>query len=69
VDADTEDVPTANVAVVAPAATATVAGTVAAVLLLAMDTEIPPAGALLDSVTRPCALVPPVTLDGVTVTL
>ena len=65
----TDDVVAANVAVVAPAATITLAGTVTtAVLLLVNDTTAPPAGAPDVSVTVPVEPVPPVTLDGLTAT-
>ena len=65
VDAATLDVVVVNVAVVAPAATVTLAGTVAtAVLLLESDTTRPPAGAALESVTVPVEFAPPVTLAG-----
>ncbi len=56
---------TVNVAVVDPAATATLAGTVAApVLLLVSVTTAPPVGAALLKVTVPVEEVPPVTADG-----
>ena len=64
VDTVTTDVVTANVAVVAPAATVTLAGTVAAALLLASATTAPPAGAAAESVTVPVEPAPPVTLEG-----
>jgi hypothetical protein len=65
VDAATLDVVAVNVAVVAPAATVTLAGTVAtAVLLLESETMRPPAGAALESATVPVELTPPVTLAG-----
>src|SRR5689334_16071098 len=55
-----------NVALVCPAATVTLAGTVAtAVLLLPSSTVAPPVGAAPFSVTVPCELPPPVTLGGV----
>lgn len=70
VEAVTADVATANVALVAPAATVTLAGTAAtAVLLLVSDTTAPPDGAPLDNVTVPCAPAPPVTLVGLTLRL
>lgn len=66
-DEVTADVATANVALVAPAATVTLAGTVAtAVLLLVRDTTAPPLGAAADSVAVPVAPVPPTTVDGLT---
>jgi hypothetical protein len=56
---------TVNVAEVAPAATVTEAGTVAAfVLLLESATARPPVGAALPSVTVPVAEAPPVTVLG-----
>src|SRR6266403_6413110 len=65
VDAATALVPTANVAVVAPAATVTLEGTVAAaVLLLESATVAPPAGAGPLSVTVPVEEFPPTTLVG-----
>jgi hypothetical protein len=69
VDALTADVVAANVALVAPAATVTLAGTpAAAVLLLDSDTTAPPAGAPLESVTVPVGFAPPTTVVGFTVT-
>ena len=57
-------------AVVAPAPIVTDPGTLAAaVLLLEREIAAPPDGAADVSVTRPCALVPPVTLVGVSVTV
>ena len=54
-----------NFALVAPAATVTLAGTVAAAVLLDVSVTIePPAGAALFSVTVPLALAPPTTEAG-----
>jgi hypothetical protein len=62
-DAVTGDVATVNPALVAPAATVTLAGTVAtAVLLLESVTTVPPEGAAAVSVTVPLTELPPVTL-------
>ena len=55
---------TVNVAVVAPAVTVTLAGTVAAALSLDSATTAPPEGAALPSVTVPVEEDPPVTLAG-----
>src|SRR5262245_28550826 len=65
--------PTATVvmvkfAVVEPAATVTLPGTVAVVELLLSVTTAPPAGAALVRVTVPCALLPPTTEVGFTLT-
>src|SRR5215831_9762893 len=61
-------VATVNVAVVAPAATVTETGTVAAlVLLLVNATTAPPAGAAALSVTVPVLFAPPVRLPGFSV--
>ena len=58
-----------NVAVVAPAATVTLAGAcAAAVLLLESVTTAPPAGAGLSSVTVPVEDTPPSTDVGLTLT-
>ena len=57
-----------KVAVVAPAATVTFAGTVAAALSLDNVTRAPPVGAGLLRVTVPVEALPPVTLVGVTLT-
>jgi hypothetical protein len=65
VDAATALVLTVNVAVVAPAATVTLEGTLAAVvLLLKSATCAPPAGAASLKVTVPVEEFPPVTLVG-----
>jgi len=55
-----------KVALVAPCATATLAGTVAAPLLLESATDIPPAGAAPLKVTVPFDAEPPVTVVGFT---
>ena len=55
---------TAKDAVVAPSATVTLAGTVAAELLLERVTTAPPAGAALPRVTVAVEPVPPVRLAG-----
>ena len=57
-----------KVAVVLPAATVTVAGTVAEVLLLDKVTEIPPVGAAALKVTVPVDELPPVTVVGLSET-
>jgi hypothetical protein len=68
VDVVTALVLTVNVALLAPAATVTVAGTVAAdVLLLERETTAPPVGAGPLSVTVPVEGDPPVTLVGFSV--
>jgi hypothetical protein len=60
---------TVKVALVAPAGTVTLAGTVAAlVLLLTSETTAPPAGAATFRVAVPVELAPPATLPGLTVT-
>ncbi len=69
VEAPTALVETVNVALVLPPATVTLAGTVAAeVLLLDRDTATPPDGAALLSVTVPWDVLPPTTLVGFSVT-
>jgi hypothetical protein len=68
VDVVTALVLTVNVALLAPAPTVTVAGTVAVdVLLLERETTAPPVGAGPLSVTVPVEGDPPVTLVGVSV--
>ena len=62
--ADTALVFTAKVAVVAPAATVTLAGTVAAAWLLDSVTAAPPEGATPLNVTVPVEALPPTTLVG-----
>ena len=69
VDVVTEVVAIAKVAPVAPCVTDTLAGTVAAALLLDRETAKPPAGAGDVSVTVPCDEAPPVTLAGLTATV
>jgi len=68
VEAVTALVVTGNVALVAPAATVTVDGTVAEVLLLERFTVAPPLGAAPLRVTAPVEEEPPFTLLGVSVT-
>ena len=67
VAAVTAPVVTVKVALVAPAGTVTLAGTVAAVELSESDTTAPPDGAALVRVTAPCDVPPPVTLAGLSV--
>ena len=55
---------TVKVAVVLPAATATVAGTAAATSLLVRATEMPPVGAAVLRVTVPVDTAPRATLAG-----
>src|SRR2546425_6469048 len=57
---------TVNVTLVAPTGTVTLAGTVAAELLLDSETCAPPAGAGPSSVAVPVELLPPVTVVGFT---
>jgi hypothetical protein len=67
--ADTGVVVIVNVAVVAPAATVTLEGTVAAdVLLLVSVTTVPPDRAAPFKVTVPVEEVPPITLEGLSET-
>jgi hypothetical protein len=68
VDVATAEVATANVAEVAPAGIVTDAGTVAEAELDVSRTTAPPVGAGPPRVAVPCALVPPVTELGDTVT-
>ena len=63
-DEVTAVVVTVNVAVVLPAVTVTIAGTVAELLLLDKATAMPPLGAALVKVTVPVEGVPPATLAG-----
>lgn len=69
VDAATGDVPTENVAVVAPAATVTLVGTVALAAFPERVTTVPPAGAAVRRVTVPVVEVPPTTRVGESVTV
>ena len=65
VDEPTDAVVTANVALVAPAATVTLEGTVATAMLLPVsDTTAPPKGAAPVNVAVPVAELPPTTVDG-----
>ena len=64
VDAVTALVLTVNVALLAPAATVTLAGTVAVDVLLERETAAPPVSAGPLSVTVPVDADPPVTLVG-----
>jgi hypothetical protein len=62
-----DTVATVKLAVVCPAATVTLAGTVAAALLLDSVTTVPPLGATAVRVTVPVELAPPVTVLGFSV--
>ena len=66
VDAATLVVVIAKVALVAPCATVTLAGTVAALLLSLSVTTNPPDGAAAVKVTVPCDGLPPTTDEGFT---
>ena len=59
-----DTVATVKLALVCPATTVTLAGTVAATLLLDSVTTVPPVGAAAVRVTVPVELVPPVTVLG-----
>jgi hypothetical protein len=62
---DTDDVCTVKVALVAPAATVTLAGSVVTVvLLLESVTRAPPVGAAALNFTVPCEVLPPETFAG-----
>ena len=65
----TPEVVTVNVAAVLPAATVMLAGTVAAVLLLARVTTNPPVGAAAVKVTVPFDVLPPMSEVGLSATL
>ena len=65
----TDEVVAANVALVAPAATVTLAGTVTALLALVSATCAPPVGAGAVRVTVPVEEAPPTTLVGETATV
>jgi hypothetical protein len=63
-----ETVATVKLALVCPAATVTLAGTIAAALLLDNVTTVPPVGAAAVSVTVPVELAPPLTVLGLSAT-
>ena len=65
-EAETAAVEIVNVALLAPAATVALAGTVATLLLLDNAIANPPDGAAAVSVTVACTALPPVTLCGLT---
>ena len=62
-----DTVATVKLALVCPAATVTLAGTVAAALLRESVTTVPPLGAAAVRITVPVELVPPVTVLGLRV--
>ena len=64
VDAATDVVVIVKVALVAPAGTVTLAGTVVVLELAESDTDAPPAGAAALNVTVPVEELPPATLVG-----
>ena len=64
--ADTVEVETVNVVLVAPAAIVTLEGTVAETELDVRPTDAPPAGADPFSVSDPVVFEPPTTVDGET---
>ena len=64
---DPDTVAAVKLALVCPAATVTLAGTVAAALLRDNVTTVPPLGAAAVRVTVPVALAPPVTALGFSV--
>ena len=64
VDALTALVVMVKLALLAPAGTITLVGTVTATTLLESDTTAPPVGAALVRVTVPCEVAPPVKLAG-----
>jgi hypothetical protein len=62
-----DTVATVKLALVCPAATITLAGTVAAALLRDSVTTVPPLGAAAVKITIPVELTPPVTVLGLSV--
>jgi hypothetical protein len=69
IEVETEAVVTLKLALEAPAATVTLAGTVATLELLDRVTTAPPEGAAPVRNAVPCAVLPPTTLVGLSVTL
>jgi hypothetical protein len=67
VEVVTDPVVTVNIALASPAVTVTLAGTVAAALLLERETDAPPPGASWFSVTVPVEDAPPLTLPGLSI--